>query len=125
MKRITIVNLLPLFVLLFGSCHSGPPHTTIVSNDGTTSARIECAGDIQFTEDSSAIKSISPWGYIEYRGNDKHVLIESDEQGKLDYKLYQGDRQVPLDSAGKGFLATALKEMIVLGLRSGNMQESH
>jgi hypothetical protein len=111
--------------LVFVSCHNGPRHTTIETSDGTTSARIECAGDIQFTGDSSAVTSISPYGYIEYWGNDKHVLIESDEQGSLTYQLQQGQTNIPLDSTGKLFMAAALKEMITLGLRSGNMQESH
>lgn len=117
--------MLPLLGLLACSCHNGPPHTTIEMNDGTVSAKIKCAGDIDFTEDSSAVKSISPYGYIEYWGNDKHVLIESDEQGKLSHELYRGEIKIPFDSAGKLFLAAAVKEMIVLGLRSGNMQESH
>lgn len=125
MKRITAVNLLLFLVLLLGSCHSGPPHTTIATNDGTTSARIECEGDIHFTEDSSSVKSISPYGYIEYRGNDKHVLIESDEQGKLSYELYRGETKIPLDSAGKLFLAATLKEMFLLGLRSPTIQQSN
>ncbi len=109
--------------LVFFSCHNGPRHTTIETNDGTTTTRVECAGDIRFTDDTSAIKSISPYGYIEYWGNDKHVVIESDEQGQLSYELYRGDSKVPLDSAGKAFLTGALKEMIALGLRPGNMQE--
>ncbi len=111
--------------LVFVSCHNGPRHTTIETSDGTTSAKIKCAGDIHFAEDSSAVTSISPYGYIEYWGNDKHVVIESDEQGNLSHELYRGETKIPLDSAGKLFLAAALKEMITLGLRSGNMQESH
>jgi hypothetical protein len=43
----------------------------------------------------------------------------------LSYELYRGETKIPLDSSGKVFLAAAVKEMIVLGLRSGNMQESN
>lgn len=124
MKKISPLSMLPVLALLLCSCHSGPPHTTIETNDGTYWARIECAGDIHFTEDSSAIKSISPYGYIEYKSNDKQVLIESDEQGQLSHELYRDDSRIPFDSAGKAFLAAAVKEMIALGLRPGNMQES-
>lgn len=123
-KNTTIIGWL-FTALVFVSCHNGPRHTTIETSDGTTSARIKCAGDIHFAEDSSAVTSISPYGYIEYWGNDKHVVIESDEQGKLSHELYRVETKIPLDSSGKLFLAAAVKEMIVLGLRSGNMQESN
>jgi hypothetical protein len=125
MKKNTTVLSWLFTVLVFVSCHNGPRHTTIEMNDGRVSAKIKCAGDIHFTKDSSAVTSISPYGYIEYWGNDKHVVIESDEQGKLSHELYRGETKIPLDSSGKVFLAAAVKEMIVLGLRSGNMQESN
>lgn len=76
---------------------------------------IKYSGKFKISDDEMSFKSISPGGYFKYRKNDTSVEAESNVRGTIDYTIYDGKTQVPVDGAGKGLLAEAVKEMIYWG----------
>ncbi len=76
---------------------------------------INYAGKFEFTEDESAFKSISPGGYFKFRLNDEKVKAESNLQGRIEYSIFDGKNNLPLDDKGRALLRGAIREMIVWG----------
>jgi len=110
-KRNPFVTILLFVLLLSAACNFHRRHTkTVRISDGNTDIKIEYCGDIAFADDGESIEAISPEGYIKYRDNDTRFVAESDEEGNINYKLYNGHRRLsPHDDDAKAFMAGKLK----------------
>ena len=62
---------------------------------------IKYAGKIDFNDDETSIKSISPNGYLDFRKNEERLIAKSTKQGSINYELTEGDNKLSLDSNGK------------------------
>jgi len=105
-KSILAALSVSIFIL---SCDHHGRHMVITDNNNRTD--ITSRGDIQFTADSTAIKSISPEGYLSYEKNENRLRAERDKDGSVYLELYRNGKQVSLDSNSKVFLAAAVKDM--------------
>ena len=76
---------------------------------------INYLGKFRISDDESGFKSISPGGYFKFRLNDVKVKAESDMRGEIEYKIYDGKNDIPLNEEGKALVAKAVKEMIYWG----------
>jgi len=92
------------------------PHRTsiTISTDGDYE-RIRYEGGIRLTDDETDIAFISSGGCIQYRHNDKRLLVESDAQGHIIYDIRNDDQQLSPDGDGKAVIKEALRQMIVYG----------
>jgi hypothetical protein len=77
--------------------------------------KVEWSGVIEFNDAETGVESISPRGCLKYVKNEKKLLIESDNHGKLSYEISDRGKTIPLDEAGKKIVEEAIKEMIGLG----------
>ena len=66
-------------------------------------------------EDETAIRNISPGGYIKYRHNDVRLVAEGGIQEKISYDIREYGEQVNTDAAGRRIIREALKEMTAFG----------
>ncbi|WP_068410987.1 hypothetical protein [Roseivirga echinicomitans] len=86
------------------------------SKQGNNGIEIEYEGDIAFTDDDKAIKSISRDGYIKIRktsfGERRELLAEGNSAGTIDYQFYEGRRKADFDAAAQKWLADVLPEAI-------------
>ena len=115
--------------MFFCSCdhfHNHQPVTTInmSSSDGAF-VHIKYGGSIEFTADSTAIKRISPNGFLNYKKNGKELFAQSNEHGQLTLELIEKGETLVLDKRGSHFLAEAVKEMIVQGVQQKKTQDYH
>ncbi len=124
MKKYKLSAFISGCLLLFLSCHyrsentkPSMPVTTISMDDGAVSTKIEYAGDIRFSGDSTAIESISPGGYLIYRKNEMKLFAASNPHGQITLELHDGNKSLVLNETGKHFMAEAIKEMIAQGFR--------
>lgn len=103
-----------LLALAFG-CHMGQRHTIIAENNNNSNLRIEYVGGVFFNYDSTAIAKITPDGFVKYKKDDQGFIAESDNNGRITYRINGGEEQTQLNGADKMFLARAVKEMIKHG----------
>jgi hypothetical protein len=103
-----------LLALAFG-CHMNQRHTVIAENDGHKSTRIEYGGRAFFNYDSTAIAKITPNGFVKYKKDDQAFVAESDNNGRITYRINDGEIQTQLNAQDKIFLAQAVKDMIKHG----------
>lgn len=103
-----------LLALAFG-CHMNQRHTVIAENDGHKSTRIEYVGRTYFNYDSTAIAKITPNGSVKYKTDDQGFVAESDNNGRITYRINGGEKQTQLNAEDKAFLARAVKDMIKHG----------
>lgn len=127
MKQVLMPVLFFTAILLTQSCRNnnsfgrhvysddGEKKTTIRINDEFGSIKIECKGDIRFTDDDKAIASISEGGYVRYTRDGEKLVVEPRDGGMI-YKVNSGDVMTVLDENGKQFLASAVKVMINQGI---------
>jgi hypothetical protein len=110
-KRNPFVTTLLFVLLLSTACNFHNHHTkTVKIDDGNTAIKIEYCGDIAFADDGGAIEAISPDGYIKYRDDDTRFVAESDDEGNITYRLYNGHRWLhPNDDEARAFMAEKLK----------------
>jgi hypothetical protein len=102
---------------MLSSCHHyhGRYQTTIIkANDNNGSLEIKYSGKVSFTNDSAAIQSISPDGFLSYRKNAIEIMAESDSLGHIMLELYNDGNKQALDDNGKKILAEAVKEMMAV-----------
>lgn len=66
---------------------SGKTYSDYTINNGKQSAKIEVNGEILFNDDDTAIQNMSPNGSITYKKDDEKLVIVSDKQGNLSYKI--------------------------------------
>jgi hypothetical protein len=76
---------------------------------------INYLGKFQLSDDESGFKSISPGGYFKFRLNDIKVKAESDMRGEIQYKIYDGKNDLPLNEQGKLIVSKAIHEMVYWG----------
>lgn len=110
----SLKSILPVlsFVILLTSCHHHHRKHIVITDDNNRTD-IKCWGDVQFTADTTAIKSISPGGYVSYAKNGKRLRAERDDNGEVYMEIYENGKQVELTENTKLFLAQAVKEMTV------------
>jgi len=96
---------------LLAACSFGRKHTVIVENSDNHHLRIEYSGKVVFNDNGTAIRSISPDGYVEYQNDDKKLEAKNDGRGGVSYELYQGYIQLGMDERGHRFIAEAVKVM--------------
>ncbi|MES2378958.1 MAG: hypothetical protein V4553_20365 [Bacteroidota bacterium] len=111
--KITIAAI-GLLALAFG-CHMNQRHTVIAENNGHNNLRIEYGGRVFFNYDSTAIAKITPDGFVKYKKDDQSFVAESDNNGRITYRINGGEKQTQLNADDKMFLAQAVKEMIKRG----------
>lgn len=102
-------------ITMVTACRFGKRHTTIIENNNGSVVRIEYVGQAYFNTEETAIKSISPNGYVKYSRNGKELVAESDGQGRITYELNDDGKRSMLDDDDKAFLAQAVKDMIKRG----------
>ena len=114
-----------IFCLLFAGAYFtyakrtggwGNNDSSIVISGDNFYEEIKYAGKIDFTDDETSFKSISPGGYINFRRNEERVIAKSSKQGVISYELTEGDNKLTLDSNGRKLVTEAVKEMIALGI---------
>lgn len=117
MNRLRNIVLIMLCTqLFFIACQTG---NSIVTDDGINRKEIHYKGEIIFNDDETAIESISPDGYLQFRSNGRKLIVESNYHGGLAYKMYKGGKRLNEDEpAGKKFLAEAIDQMINMGLNT-------
>jgi hypothetical protein len=76
---------------------------------------INYLGKFQLSDDESSFKSISPGGYFKFRLNEIKVKAQSDVRGEIEYKIYDGKNDLPLNEQGKLIVSKAIHEMIYWG----------
>jgi hypothetical protein len=86
----------------------------VVKTDGFLE-KISYSGKFQLSEDERSFKSISPGGYFKYSKNEIKVKAESNLRGGIDYSVYDGEKYIPADGAGRVLVTEAVKEMIAWG----------
>lgn len=85
-------------------------------SDDSNQVEIVYDGDITFNDDETAIASISRRGYLKYRHNKERLLAGNNDNGVVQYELYEDGKPVdPKSEEGKAFLARAIRGMIDLG----------
>ncbi len=109
MRKFLPFILLLAIIVLFSACHhSKYRNISIRTNENNLSLAIQFAGEVRFTGDSTAIKSISPDG--------KELVAESDPKGQITLTIYTNGRKITSDDEGKIFLTEAVKDMIAKGV---------
>lgn len=115
MKTIRNLTLLLAILIVAASCHRFG--SRIVINNGNGRLEIESSGDVRFTDDESAIQSISKHGYVRYRKNDQKLFAGYTNKGDLKYELFDNGKKInPESQEGKKFIADAIQEMIATGM---------
>lgn len=85
-------------------------------NDDDNHIEISYEGEISFNDDETAISGISPRGWLKYRNNGARILAGVNDNGLVQYELYQDGRMVdPGSEEGKRLLAKSIRRMINLG----------
>jgi hypothetical protein len=112
MKKLQIIIVALGLITMATACRFGKRHTTIMENGNGSTVKIEYVGQTYFNAEGTAIKSISPNGYVKYSRDGKELMAESDSYGKITYELNDGDKRTVLNDGDKEFLAQAVKDMI-------------
>jgi len=96
---------------------------TVVSvNDETGRLRLESMGSITFTDDETAIKTISGDGYVKFRKNGNKIYAQSNAAGAIVYTVNGGTPTTNLDVNEKSILAHAVKTMVNIGFDAKNRE---
>ena len=111
-----VVPLLGLVILL-NSCDGHGKLHIVVNNGSDYHMDIKRQGWVEFTKDSTAIKSMEPGGYLLFEKNDTLLKAEYDEKTGIYMELYENDKLIP-NETGKTFLAAAVKEMVARNVGS-------
>ncbi len=112
-KRNPFLTAILLTLLISTACHFHHGNRrTVRVNNGNTSLKIEYCGEVFFNADETAIEEISPDGYVKYKRNGRRFIAESDEDGNISYKLYNGNNYLNYnDDNAKEFITDAVKEI--------------
>jgi hypothetical protein len=76
---------------------------------------IKYSGIFQFSDDETTFKNISPGGYFKFQKNEARVQAESNLQGTIAYRIYDGKNNIGTDERGKKLIAESIHEMIAWG----------
>ena len=77
--------------------------------------KLSWSGKIEFNDGEDDIASITPGGHLKYVRNEKKLLIESDNHGKLTYEISINGTDISANEDRKKIIAEAVKEMIGFG----------
>ena len=114
MKKLKQSTVVLCLIILTASCHFGRGKRTISVENNDFSLRIEYAGRITFTEDSTAVKSISPNGYLKFKVNGKKLEAEN-RGGRIVYSIDGDDETATITDHDKIFVVDAVHEMMRRG----------
>jgi ferritin len=106
---------LRLFLFWTGHDRQGNDGNITITGNGFIE-QMKWSGQVRFNEEETAIRSITPGGYIKYRRNEDKLYAESNLQGEVKYELYQGRTLLKMDEQGRKFISEVVKEMIDFGL---------
>ena len=112
----TIRNLVAMMIVLIfaTSCHHFG--NRMVVNNGKDRLEINYYGDIKFTEDETAIQSISKNGYLDYKKNDRGLRLTHNEKGEMKCVMFMDGHKVnPASPEGKKLITEAIQDMISVG----------
>ena len=85
---------------------------TVKVNNQNNHIKIEYCGAVTFSDDGTTIEDIASDGYINYNNNGQRVYAESDDDGVIRYKLYDGGRRIRIsDPEAHEFLSNAVQVM--------------
>ncbi len=85
-------------------------------DDGQTRVEVRYDGDIQFSDDETAITRISPGGFLEYWRNSDHLMAGINKQGVLEVDVARDGKNLDAASAeGREIIAKAIRNMISMG----------
>jgi len=124
MKKTIITYLLTACTFLFcasqktSSSYSNSDngiHSIIITDDNG-SLEIKYTGEISFTDDETAIKTMSPDGYLKFKKNGKKLIVTAKDNGQIMYEINDGDKKSSLTDDEKAFLTEAIKVMIEYGV---------
>ena len=102
---------------LFGFNFHRHGTTHIIENINNESTEIEYSGNFVFREDETGIKHMSPGSYLDYRSDDRRMMVELTHGGsKIGYELYDGSTRLPMNEEGRNFIAAAVRKMIAMGI---------
>jgi hypothetical protein len=120
--------LIAFFLVLIRVCFSWPGHgghdtgNIVTKGDGYI-REMHWSGKIRLSDDEKAIAGIAPGGYLEYRENDTTLQAESNLQGEISYKLYDGRTSLTMDDSGKRFVSAILQKVIGFGFNAEERAE--
>ena len=114
MKKLQLIAAIGI-IIMATACRFGKRHTTITENGNGSTVKIEYVGQTYFNAEGTAIKSISPNGYVKYTRDGQTITAESDYRGRITYELNDDGKRSLLDESGREFLARAVKDMIKHG----------
>jgi hypothetical protein len=89
--------------------------TTTINIDGEI--KIEYSGDIKLNSSKNAFSSISPNGYVAYKNKDKKMVVESDANGCISYKINRNIKTSTLNTEDKTFVANSIDDMLSKGAK--------
>lgn len=74
--------------------------------------KIEYCGNVALNDDETAVEALSPDGYIKYRNNDNRIVIEADEDGNIECKIYKNNHRLKAsEEEAKEIVHMALKDI--------------
>lgn len=113
MKKRNSILLLILAVFIFSACHHHGYRTrTVRVNNDNQSLKIEYCGNVSFNDDETAIETLSPDGYIKYKSNNNRIVVECDEDGDIECRVYEGNRRLNTeDEEAKEILRAAVRDI--------------
>jgi beta-lactamase regulating signal transducer with metallopeptidase domain len=95
---------------------SGQSHGNFVHSDGKQKIEIKYDGAIEFTDDDTDVKSLSPGGYLRIREggwvSSHTVEFRSDASGKIERRYFAGSSEKPFVPEGQQWLAQVLPRFI-------------
>ncbi|WP_129716165.1 hypothetical protein [Pedobacter sp. SYP-B3415] len=101
--------------LLLAACGSGYKHTVITEEVPGRKIRIEYRGDVEFSADSTAIRSMQPGATASYDRNGTGFEAKADQDGHIRYAYEGGDLQERLTGSEAEFMRAAIRDMVRLG----------
>ena len=88
--------------------------STIIYQDGFQKTTIQYSGNISINDDDTAIRSISPGGFISFEKGNIDCVIKSDEKGLISYFL--DGKKVKFTVEEKAILAQVVSELAAVGI---------
>lgn len=108
-----VIFCMAVICLLGAGCKNG---NRIVVNNNDHYLEIDYDGEIKFTEDETAIESMSPGSYLEFTTNDRRLIAKRSYHGEVKYQLYEYGRRVdPYGEKGQRLIGDIVQEMVKLG----------
>jgi len=108
MKRTyTLITVIALTVIL-ASCHRGFHVTTISTSTNGNYKKVEYSGWISFSDDKTAIQSMSPGAYLKFKSNDDDITAKSNSNGVITYE-FSGEKTTRLTGEARQILIRAIK----------------